>query len=128
MVLDSYSRQMLYNAIDACDKVARDVAHFGSVEGVLSSYGGDEIVSGHVRQVGEAIYKLRDASRQSYEELRTLVGPTVDLLRVIKLRNILTHHYYDIDWDKLWRAATEWIPIYREAFAAAALQQYPPGR
>lgn len=126
--MDSYSRQKLYDAAEACDRVAEDVAHFGSIDGVLSVYGGDEIVAGHVRQAGEALYLLRAASRQDYDELKALVGPTVDLLRVIRLRNILTHQYYDIDWDKLWRAATEWIPIYREAFAAAALQQYPPGR
>lgn len=58
----------------------------------------------------------------------TLVGPTVDLLRVIKLRHIITHHYYDIDWDKLWRAATEWIPVYRDALESASLRQYPPRR
>lgn len=67
MPLDSYSRQMLYNAIEACERVAEDVAHFGSIDGVLSSYGGDEVVSGHVRQVGEAICKLRESNHPDYE-------------------------------------------------------------
>lgn len=127
--MDSYSRQKLYDAITACEKVAVDAADYsGGVQEILSTHGAEEIVSSHVREVGEALYLLRNASKADYEELKMLVGPTVDLLRVIQLRNILTHRYYDIDWDLVWEAIIEWIPVYLEAFEAASLRQCPPGR
>jgi len=67
---------------------------------------GDELLQGwflrHLQIIGEA-------ARALPQEVRAL-APDVPWQKIIGMRNILVHGYFDIDTDIVWDAATRDIP------------------
>ncbi|MBI1788484.1 MAG: DUF86 domain-containing protein [Acidobacteria bacterium] len=60
--------------------------------------------------IGEAASRLPDEIRQRHPEI-----PWRD---VIAFRNILVHAYFGIQWDLVWKAATEEVPDLRKRIEA----------
>lgn len=53
----------------------------------------------HIEIVGEAVSKLSADLKSRH--------PQVPWLKVEKTRHILVHDYFDVNWDIVWRIATE---------------------
>lgn len=60
--------------------------------------------------IGEAAGRLPDELRRRYS--------TIPWEKIIAFRNILVHAYFGIQWDIVWRAATEEVPALRKQIAA----------
>lgn len=57
---------------------------------------------------------IGEAARALPEEIRAL-APEVPWPKVIGMRNVLVHGYFDIDADIVWEAATRDLPALRPA-------------
>ena len=70
------------------------------------SFEGDELLQGwflrHLQIIGEA-------ARAIPQEVRTL-APDVPWQKIIGMRNVLVHGYFEIDTDIVWEAATRDFP------------------
>ena len=55
--------------------------------------------------IGEAVAHLSEEFRQQHHD--------VSWSDIKALRNIVVHNYFGIDWEEVWRAATEDVPALR---------------
>ncbi len=64
----------------------------------------------HLEVIGEAVARLSDElrSRHSVIPWRDIIG----------MRNILIHGYFEIDWDRVWLAASRDIPNLKDRVEA----------
>ena len=60
----------------------------------------------HFTVIGEAANRLPDDLRQRYPQV-----PWVDM---IALRNRVVHVYFGLDWNVLWTAAVDDVPVLRQ--------------
>lgn len=71
----------------------------------------DELLQGwfvrHLQIIGEA-------ARALPEEVRIL-APEIEWTKIIGMRNVLVHDYFEIDADLVWHAATRDVPALRPA-------------
>jgi uncharacterized protein with HEPN domain len=71
----------------------------------------DELVQGwflrHLQIIGEA-------ARGLPQDVRTL-APEVPWQKIIGMRNVLVHGYFEIDTDVVWNAATRDVPALKPA-------------
>ena len=78
------------------------------------SFLGDEIrqaaVLHHLTVIGEAMNRLSPAIRETHSE--------VPWRQIVSVRNRIVHAYFDLDWQILWVAATEEVPVLRQQIAA----------
>ena len=58
--------------------------------------------------IGEASLSLSSAIRDQY--------PVVPWAKIIGMRNILTHNYFEIDLDIVWVAVEEELPSLKQSF------------
>lgn len=59
---------------------------------------------------------IREAVAHLSEDVRRL-HPDVPWSDIKGLRNIVVHNYFGIDWEEVWRAATEDVPVLRTRIA-----------
>jgi uncharacterized protein with HEPN domain len=60
---------------------------------------------------------IGEAAARVSEDLRGR-HPEVPWPQIVAFRNILVHAYFGIDWDIVWRAATNRCPVLRDQVAA----------
>ncbi|MGQ9472749.1 MAG: HepT-like ribonuclease domain-containing protein [Candidatus Caldatribacteriaceae bacterium] len=69
----------------------------------------DELLQGwfvrHLQIIGEA-------ARALPEEVRVM-APNIEWPKIIGMRNVLVHGYFDIDLDIVWNAASRDVPVLR---------------
>jgi uncharacterized protein with HEPN domain len=65
-----------------------------------------------VEIIGEAAKSVSDESRARY--------PDVPWSEAARARDFLTHHYFQIDLDRLWYTVTESLPALKAALPAPA--------
>jgi len=70
---------------------------------------------------------MGEAARALPQDVRAL-APEVPWPKVIGMRNVLVHGYFEIDTDIVWEAATRDLPALRPAIEALlrALEQQKP--
>ena len=56
-----------------------------------------------IQEIGEAASKVSSATRQR--------APTLPWREIIGMRHFLVHVYWGVDLDRLWRTATEDLPV-----------------
>lgn len=66
--------------------------------------------------IGEAAARLPSELKQRHAAI-----PWAD---IVGFRNILVHAYFGIQWDIVWRAATEEVPQLREQVSAVLLAEF----
>lgn len=66
--------------------------------------------------IGEAAARLPSELKQRHSAI-----PWAD---IVGFRNILVHAYFGIQWDIVWRAATEEVPQLREQVSAVLLAEF----
>ena len=64
----------------------------------------------HIETIGEAVARLSEEMRTGHP-----VAPWRD---IIAMRNILTHGYFDIDWDAVWAVVVHDLKPLRAAVEA----------
>ncbi len=106
----------LDDILDAADAIARFL-HNIEKEAFL----GDELYQSAVLQkltaIGEAAGRLSQEFRDRH--------PEVSWRGIISLRNIAVHEYFGINWDTIWHAATQEVPLLREQIAAILAAEFP---
>jgi len=71
----------------------------------------------HLTVIGEAINRLSPPVRDRH--------PEVPWHQIVSVRNRIVHAYFDLDWQILWVAATEEIPVLREQITAILENEFP---
>jgi uncharacterized protein with HEPN domain len=66
--------------------------------------------------IGEAAARLPSELKQRYA--------AIPWAEIAGFRNILVHAYFGIQWDIVWRAATEEVPQLREQVSAVLLAEF----
>jgi uncharacterized protein with HEPN domain len=66
----------------------------------------------HLQIVGEAVRGLSEDFRSRF--------PDPVWSKTVGLRNILVHHYFDIDHEIIWQVVQQDLPPFREKVVAAA--------
>ena len=51
--------------------------------------------------------------------------PLVPWAKAKGMRNVVVHGYFDIDWDDVWRTATEDIPLLRAQMVEVFKAEFP---
>jgi uncharacterized protein with HEPN domain len=64
----------------------------------------------NLQVIGEASRSLSSATRDQY--------PEIPWSKMIGMRNILTHNYFEIDLDIVWLAVEQELPSLKQAIAA----------
>ena len=81
----------------------------------------EEIRSGatlhHLTVIGEAISRLSVPLRDSH--------PEVPWRKIIAVRHRIVQAYFELDWQILWDAAIEDIPLLRQQILAILVQEFP---
>jgi uncharacterized protein with HEPN domain len=103
-------REILYltDIIEAADHIARctESIHF-------EQFQASELVRSAVVQklavIGEAAARVSPVIREQ--------DPDVPWAQIIAFRNILVHAYFGIDWEEVWRVATNRCPVLRRQVA-----------
>lgn len=106
----------LYDIVEAADAIARFVARSSR-----SEFANDDLTSSAVLQklsiIGEAAARLSEGFRAS--------KANVPWREIIAFRNIAVHAYFAVDWEMVWRTATDDAPALREAVAEILKQEFP---
>ena len=101
-------RLYLEDIIEAADAIAGFIA--GLTE---QSFQRSDLVRSAVAQklmiIGEAASRLSSDLKKRH--------PEVPWAEIMALRNILVHAYFGIQWDLVWRAASEEVPLLRRQLA-----------
>jgi uncharacterized protein with HEPN domain len=66
--------------------------------------------------IGEAAARLSPELRDSHPEI-----PWPDIRG---FRNIIVHNYFGIDWEEVWRSATEDAPLLRSQIAGILRDEF----
>lgn len=103
-----HERLYLNDIVEAADHIAEFIASAD-----FQAFQGSEMLRSAVVQklglIGEA------AARVSAD--LTSRHPEVPWPQIVAFRNILIHAYFGIDWDVVWRAATNRCPVLRVQIA-----------
>jgi uncharacterized protein with HEPN domain len=105
---------LLRDIIEAADAIQGFVA--GHTEQTFSQ--SDVLRSAVVQKlttIGEAAARLPSDLKQRYA--------VVPWAEIVAFRNILVHAYFGIQWDIVWRAATEEVPELRKQAASMLLAE-----
>ena len=91
----------LVDIIEAMDKIARYTANLS-----LKEFSNNELVVDAVVRnfeiIGEAAKNIPEDIRKKY--------PQVPWKEMVGMRNIVIHEYFEVDFDTLWKTASESIP------------------
>ena len=66
--------------------------------------------------IGEAAARLSPELRQCH--------PEIPWLDIRGFRNIIVHNYFGIDWEEVWRSATEDAPLLRSQIAGILRDEF----
>ena len=74
----------------------------------------------HIQVIGEAISKLSPSVRDA--------NPHVPWKPIARMRNIIAHVYFGIDWNEVWQVVRNDIPVLKPQIQAilASLPPAPP--
>ena len=108
-------RLFLRDIIEAADAIHEFIA--GHSEPTFAE---DDLVRSGVVQkltiIGEAAARVPAEVKQRY--------PIVPWSEIVAFRNILVHAYFGIQWDLVWRAASEETPALRKQVAAILREDF----
>lgn len=85
----------------ACARIARYVDRMTQAQFQADEKTQDAVIR-NLEIIGEATKKLPEEIRRKY--------PEIDWRRIAGLRDILIHHYYQVDLDILWDIAQSKVP------------------
>lgn len=85
----------------ACARIARYVGGMTQAQFQADEKTQDAVIR-NLEIIGEATKKLPEDIRQKY--------PDIDWRRIAGLRDILIHHYYQVDLEILWNIAHAKVP------------------
>lgn len=112
-------REFLYltDIVEAADQIG------GFIAGVEAEafFDSDLLRSAVVHKlsiIGEAAARVSEELRARY--------PAVPWPQIIAFRNILVHAYFGIDWDVVWLAAKDRVPVLREQVARILAAESDP--
>jgi len=69
--------------------------------------------------IGEAAARVSEQLRDGH--------PEIPWPKIVAFRNILIHSYFGIDWDVVWKAATDQVPVLNDQIAAILVAEFPRG-
>ncbi|MEW6263783.1 MAG: HepT-like ribonuclease domain-containing protein [Thermodesulfobacteriota bacterium] len=98
----------LHDILDAIEAITRHI------QGGRESFDRDELIRvwclRHLEVIGEAAARMSEAfcSRCQNIPWREIIG----------MRNTLVHGYFDIDWDQVWNAVENDLPVLRREIEA----------
>jgi uncharacterized protein with HEPN domain len=108
-------RLYLQDILDASDRISRLLA--GTEPRSLPS---DERTSGsllhNLMVIGEAASKVSKSFQKKHHEV-----PWAD---IVAFRNFIVHEYFGLDWEIVWEAATQDVPLLRRQIAAILATEY----
>jgi len=106
----------LDDILDAANAIARFLRNVEK-----ETFLGDELYQSAVLQkltvIGEAAARLSEEFRNRHSEIRWR--------GIVGLRNVAVHEYFGINWDTIWHAATQEVPLLREQIAAILAAEFP---
>ncbi len=109
-------RRRLLDIVDAIDQIDRYSARG------RTAFESDELIQvwvvHHLERIGEAVRLLSGTTRT--------VHPDVPWQQIIGMRNILAHHYWDIDLDEVWNTVQRDLPPLRMRIATILEALDPP--
>ena len=101
-------RERLLDILEAIERIEKYAARG------RDGYERDELVQNwivhHLEIIGEATRSLSETLRNRH--------PEVDWAEPIGMRNVLAHHYFDIDLDQVWSVVISDLPIFRSTIEA----------
>jgi uncharacterized protein with HEPN domain len=101
-------REKLQDILDAIDRIDRY-----AVQG-RQAFEQNELIQTWFTQnlqiIGEAARSLSSATRDQH--------PEIPWTKIIGMRNILTHNYFEIDLDIVWAVVEQELPGLKQAFEA----------
>jgi uncharacterized protein with HEPN domain len=101
-------REKLQDLLDAIDRIDRY-----AVQG-RQAFEQNELIQTWFTQnlqiIGEAARSLSSATRDQH--------PEIPWAKIIGMRNILTHNYFEIDLDIVWAVVEQELPGLKQAFEA----------
>lgn len=71
----------------------------------------------HLTVIGEAIGRLSSELKERHSN--------VPWQKIVAVRHRIVHAYFDLDWQILWNAAVDEIPVLREQIAAILANEFP---
>ncbi len=71
----------------------------------------------HLTVIGEAINRLSPELRARH--------PEVPWQQIVAVRHRIVHAYFDLDWQILWNAATDDIPVIRRQIGEILASEFP---
>ena len=93
-------RERLLDILESIEKIEKY-----AVRG-RQAFDTDELIQSwivnHLRILGEAARTLAPRTREQF--------PDIPWSKIIGMRHILIHHYFDIDEDIVWRVVIEFLP------------------
>lgn len=106
----------LVDIIEAIDAIGAFIAGRSQEE-----FTNDDLLRSGVLQkfsvIGEASRRLSDDLKQRY--------PNVPWDKMIGMRNVGVHAYFELDWNIIWDTATEDIPSLRPLIVEILATEYP---
>lgn len=102
-------RLYLNDIVEAADHIAEFIAGID-----YAAFQRSELLRSAVVQ---KLSIIGEAAAHVSEDL-TMRHPEVPWPQIVAFRNILMHAYFGIDWDVVWRAATNRCPVLREQIAS----------
>ena len=89
--------QDILEAIEKIEKYAVRGRHAFDTDELIQSW-----ILNHLRILGEAARTLSTQTRQQF--------PSIPWSKIIGMRHILIHHYFEIDADIVWQVVEEFLP------------------
>jgi len=71
----------------------------------------------HLTVIGEAINRLSPSVRDGH--------PEVPWHQIVSVRNRIVHAYFDLDWQILWVAAADEVPVLRRQISGILETDFP---
>ncbi len=94
-------REFLKHILDECNYIL-SVSHDITYGQFLENETLKRSISRSIEIIGEASKKFDDEFRAKY--------PEVEWSKMARTRDLITHHYFGIDYDIIWQIVTDKIP------------------
>jgi uncharacterized protein with HEPN domain len=111
-----HESSFLLDIASACRKMESLVAGTSEAEFMVDEVRPAAMLH-HLTVIGEAIGRLSPALRERH--------PEVPWRKIIAVRHRIVHAYFDLDWQILWDACIEDIPILHRQILHILAQEFP---
>lgn len=95
------SKLLIEDMIKACENVI-DYTKNIDFEGFVNDSKTTDATVRNIQIIGEAAAQLPKEYQAKY--------PEIEWAKIIRSRNIIVHHYFDLDFNIIWRIIHDYIP------------------